>query len=177
MSLYTSCRDGDTEGNGRANGTRIRPADERMGREEGGEDSAVAGRRLGPSEIDASLGSSLIYAFITVNNASPFTSGLSRVRSLLPTPTTLPISSPSFISQSYAERECHSVARAKRSSLLKAPFPRCILKRLGAVSPPSDDPCVYGLPPSPSSLHRASYPRLNPRAFPSPLSLLRSNKY
>lgn len=40
--------------------------------------SAVASQRQGPpSEIDASLGSSLIYAFITVNNASPFTSGLS----------------------------------------------------------------------------------------------------
>lgn len=34
-------------------------------------------RMPGPAEIDASRGSSLIYAFITVNNASPFASGLS----------------------------------------------------------------------------------------------------
>lgn len=45
-------------------------------RREGGEGQCHS--KLGPpSEIDASLGSSLIYAFITVNNASPFTSGLS----------------------------------------------------------------------------------------------------
>lgn len=72
-------------------------------------DSAVASRRqVPPSEINASLGSSLIYAFITVNNASPFTSGLS-CRSfsqaclpIYPTPVYLV---PSFISQSYTPRE------------------------------------------------------------------------
>ena len=39
-------------------------------------------RTPGPAEIDASRGSSLIYAFITVNNASPFASGLSLSLSL-----------------------------------------------------------------------------------------------
>lgn len=39
--------------------------------------SAVSNGCRGPAEIDASRGSSLIYAFITVNNASPFASGLS----------------------------------------------------------------------------------------------------
>lgn len=91
-------------------------------REEGG---TPAGRRQrGPSEIDASLGSSLIYAFITVNNASPFTSGLSRSFSpaclpAYPTPVYLV---PSFISQSYTES--HSIARAKAPRSPPLPAPR-----------------------------------------------------
>lgn len=40
-------------------------------------------RSRGPAEIDASRDSSLIYAFITVNNASPFASGLSLSLSLV----------------------------------------------------------------------------------------------
>lgn len=43
-------------------------------------------RSRGPAEIDASRGSSLIYAFITVNNASPFASGLSLSLSRQSTP-------------------------------------------------------------------------------------------
>lgn len=124
-------------------------------------DSAVASRRQGPpSEIDASLGSSLIYAFITVNNASPFTSGLS-CRSFshvcLPIYSTPVYLVSSFISQSYT-CESHSIAgKAVRSSKSNAVF-RCILKRLGARIYPS--PAV-SMPPSCRTL------RLDPHCCPS----------
>lgn len=71
--------------------TRIRRERDSRPERRRGRRGAPAGRRQrGPSEIDASLGSSLIYAFITVNNASPFTSGLSRSFSPACLPACLP---------------------------------------------------------------------------------------
>lgn len=129
-------------------------------------DSVVASRKQGPPcEIDASLGSSLIYAFITVNNASPFTSGLSchsfshACLPIYPTPVYLV----PHLTVIYSARAIPS--RAKLFVPLKATlFPRCILKRLVST------PLRLCLPPSCCLL------RLDPRCCLLVLINVKKNK-
>jgi len=106
--------------------------------------------------------SSLIYAFITINNASPFARPVSLlliVRSLLPTSAHLS-RCPSFISQSCTTRvvplRVHQRGKLVSRSSESSASPRCILKRVH-VYPTST------FPGSPRA-HLAPFPRiLNPR--------------